>query len=260
MRSVTLELRGYRWRLYMVLVAASVVGEPVVAEAQRGRFFGSRLARQANVSYDGRFTFVRAEYARYGGWAADYPTMETNLNTIFREITELKPHTDGTNVFRFDDPELFRFPIAYLSEPGYWFPDDREAQGLREYLQKGGFLIADDFHFPNEWAVFEGAIRRVLPNARIDRLELSHPIFNTFFHITSLRVPYPVRLGEQGLMGEFFGIHEQNDPERRLQVIINYNIDLGDYVEWSAETLYDPRSTNEAYKFMINYVIYGLTH
>ena len=45
-----------------------------------------------------------------------------------------------------------------------------------------------------------------------------------------------------------------------LQVIINYNIDLGDYVEWSAETLYDPQNTNEAYKFMINYLIYGLTH
>jgi hypothetical protein len=25
--------------------------------------------------YDGRFTFVRAEYRQYGGWAADYPTM-----------------------------------------------------------------------------------------------------------------------------------------------------------------------------------------
>jgi hypothetical protein len=252
------ELRIPRRRALGWLVVALVVAVPLVASAQRGRFFG--FARQANVAYDGSFTFLRAEYARYGGWAADYPTMETNLNTILREITELRPHAGGTNVYSFDDPELFHHPIAYLSEPGYWFPDDREVLGLRTYLQKGGFLIADDFHFPNEWAVFENAIRRVLPNARIDRLELSHPIFDTFFHIKSLRVPYPGRLGEQGLMGEFFGIHDQNDPSRPLQVIINYNIDLGDYVEWSAETLYDPQSTNEAYKFMINYLIYGLTH
>jgi hypothetical protein len=164
-----------------------------------------RYSRLPNVAYDGRFTFVRAEYARYGGWAADYPAMETNLNTILRDITELRPHDGGTNVFTFDDAELYRFPISYLSE-------------------------------------------------------LSHPIFNTFFQIKSLRVPYPGRLGEQGLMGEFFGIHEQNDPTRPLQVIINYNIDLGDYVEWSAENLYNKESTNEAYKFMVNYVIYGLTH
>ena len=108
--------------------------------------------------------------------------------------------------------------------------------------------------------MFEAAIRRVLPDARIERLDISHPIFNTFFQIDSLKVPYPGRLGERGLMGEFFGIHENNDPSRRLTVMINYNIDIGDYVEWSGENLYNREATNEAYKFMINYVIYGLTH
>ncbi len=76
--------------------------------------------------------------------------METNLSTILHEITELRPHPDGTNVHTFDDPDLLRFPVAYLSEPGYWFPDAGEVVGLRQYLQKGGFLIADDFHFQNE--------------------------------------------------------------------------------------------------------------
>lgn len=241
------------------IVVLLVVAVPLVALAQRGGFFGFR-GRYRNIEYDGRFTFVRVEYAQYGSWAADYPTMETNLNTILREITELRPHTGGTNVHASDDPEMFRYPVAYLTEPGYWFPDEREVVGLREYLQKGGFLIVDDFHFDNEWAVFERGIRRVLPNARFERLELSHPIFNTFFQIKSLKVPYPGRLGEQGLMGEFLGIHEENDPKRPIQVIINYNIDLGDYVEWSAQDLYNPQSTNEAYKFMINYVLYGLTH
>jgi uncharacterized protein DUF4159 len=241
------------------IVLALIVAIPLAAAAQRRGFFGSRWSIR-NVVYDGRFTFVRAEYRQYGGWAADYPTMETNLNQILREITELRPHADGTNVHAFDDPELFKYPIAYLSEPGYWYPSDAEVLGLREYLQKGGFLIADDFHFPEEWRVFEQAIRRVIPTARIDRLELSHPIFNSFFMIKSLHVPYPGRLGEQGLMGEFYAIHEENDDRRPVQVIINYNIDLGDYVEWSAESLYNPQSTNEAYKFMINYLVYGLTH
>ena len=186
--------------------------------------------------------------------------MEQNLNTILREITEVRPHPRGTNVYTFDAVDLLHHPMAYLSEPGYWYRTGLEVLRLREYLQKGGFLIADDFHFEDEWAVFQRAIRLVLPQARIERLDLSHPIFNTFFQIKSLRVPYPGRLGEMGLMGEFYGIYEDNDPHKRLQVIINYNIDLGDYVEWSAEDLYNPQSTNEAYKFMVNYVIYGLTH
>jgi hypothetical protein len=53
-------------------------------------------------------------------------------------------------------------------------------------------------------------------------------MFNSFFRIESLKVPYPGRPGEQGLMGEFFGIYEDNDPAKRLMVVINYNIDLGD--------------------------------
>lgn len=252
-------MRLFRSRRLGYLLVALALAIPLAAFAQRG-FGGGRGRRYPNVTYDGRFTFLRAEYQQYGGWAADYPTMETNLNSILKEITTLRPHTAGTNVVTFDDPELLRHPIAYLSEPGYWFPDEAEVLGLRQYLQKGGFLIADDFHFEEEWRVFESAIRRVLPSSEIQRLELSHPIFGNFFRINSLKVPYPGRLGEQGLMAEFFGIHEDNDPTGRLQVIINYNVDLGDYVEWSAETLYNRDSTNEAYKFMINYIMYGMTH
>src|SRR5687768_10398169 len=221
-------------RLVVVLAVLVVVALPLVAAAQRGgRFFGfgSRYGQFENVPYDGRFTFARVQYARYTGWAADYPQMERNLTTILHEITEMRPHLTGSNVHTFDDPELLKYPISYLSEPGYWFPSQAEALGLREYLARGGFLIVDDFHFENEWRVFETAMRNVLPTGKIERLEISHPIFNTFFEIDTLKVPYPGRLGEQGLMGEFFGIYEDNDPRKRLTVIINYNIDIGDYVE-----------------------------
>ena len=159
--------------------------------------------------------------------------MEQNLTLILNELTLLRTRTDGSNILRMDDPELLKFPIAYLSEPGYWYPSDSEAAGLRTYLAKGGFLIVDDFHFAEEWRVFEAAMRKVLPDGRIDRLELSHPVFNTFFSIKSLDVPYPGRLGENGLMGEFYGIHEGNDPANRLMVVINYNMDIGDYMEHS---------------------------
>ena len=76
-------------------------------------------------------------------------------------------------------------------------------------------------------------MRRVLPAGRIDRLDVTHPVFNTFFAIKSLDVPYPGTAGPRALMGEFFGIYEDNDPAKRLMVVINYNMDLGDYVEWS---------------------------
>ena len=182
------------------------------------------------------------------------------LTLILRDISLLPAHPNGSNIFRMDDPELLKFPIAYLSEPGYWQPSESEVLGLRTYLQKGGFLIVDDFHFENEWRVFESAMRRVLPDTRIDRLDAAHPIFNSFFSIKSLDIPYPGRLGEQGLTGEFYGIHEGNNKSKRLMVVIDYNMDIGDYMEHSGQGWYSVDPTNEAFKFGINYLMYGLTH
>jgi hypothetical protein len=250
-------------RRHSILAACLlVVALPLAVLAQRGGFFGGggRGRLNPNVPYDGSFTLVRVRYSSYTGWRADYPTMEQHLSSMLENLTSMRPHVDGSNVHTFDDPELLRFPLAYLSEPGYWYPSPTEVVGLREYLQKGGFLIVDDFHFANEWDVFENAMRQVLPDARFVPLDIAHPIFNTFFAIESLKVPYPGRLGEQGLMGEFYGIHEDNDPTKRLMAIINYNIDIGDYVEWSDRDVYSQLPTNEAYKFAINYIIYGLTH
>ena len=253
--------------LFGVLAAILGLGATVALAAQRGDWFGygRRAYAGSNVPYDGRFVFARIAYSGYGSWAYDYPDMERNFTTILQELTSVAPHLEGSNILTLDDPELLKFPVAYLTEPGYWYPSDAEVDGLRTYLAKGGFLIVDDFfdpynHFGEEWTTFERAMRRVLPDARIDRLDISHSAFNSFFALKSLAVPYPGGWGERGLMGEFYGIHEDNDTSRRLMVIINYNMDIGDYMEWSATGTYAVAPTNEAYKFGINYVLYGLTH
>ena len=228
-----------------------------------GGFFGRGRARcyaSDNIPYDGKFNVVRIVYRGYGSWDADCPVMERNLATMLTELTSIVPHREANNILLLDDPELLKYPVAYLTEPGYWHPNEDEVEGLRTYLDKGGFLIVDDFHFPDEWDVFERAIHRVVPGGILQRLDVTHPVFNTFFSIKTLAIPYPGNLGRQGLMGEFYGIHEENNPDKPLKVIVNYNIDVGDYLEWSGDDRYEFMATNEAYKLMINYVVYGLTH
>ena len=190
-----------------------------------------RFVAEPNVAYDGRFTFARIRYQVHGrsGWEFDYPEMERNLMTAMRELTTLRPHERGSNIHTLDDPELLRYPVAYLSEPGYWIPDSAEVAGLRDYLAKGGFLIVDDF-MRGEWINFEHQMLRVLPGARFVRLQPGDQVLDTFFHVDSLKMPYP---HNPYLQAEFFGIHEENDPDRRLMVVINYNNDIGDYMEWS---------------------------
>lgn len=230
---------------------------------------GGRRDREAipfagNTPYDGRLTFARLRFNPLGGdggfrrdlkWDHDFPRAERNLMKIVRELSLIRPYMNGGNVFTADDPALHRFPIAYLSEPGFWTVSDAEAKGLRAYLQKGGFLIVDDF-FGGHWFNFEAQMRLVLPNSRIVRLDASHPIFDSFFRITSLDYTHP----NFGIASEFHGVFEDNDPSKRLMMIVNYNNDIGDYWEWSDGGFIPIELSNEAYKLGVNYLMYALTH
>ncbi len=243
------------WAAAAVALAATVAGLGSVAEGQR---FGRRVLIEPNIAYDGRFTFARLRYqvVRRSGWEFDYPDMERNLMTMVREVTSVQGHDRHSNIHDMDDPELLKYPVAYLSEPGYWHPSASEVEGLRTYLAKGGFLIVDDF-LRGEWINFEQQMRRVLPDARIERLDVNHPVFHAFFSIASLDMRYPT---DPSLPAQFLGIHEGNDPSRRLLVVINYNTDIGDYMEHSGQGWWPVNITNDAYKFAINYLVYALSH
>ena len=242
------------YRLATALILLALLA--LTAAAALGQRWRVRI--EANAPYDAQFTFARIRYADHGrsGWHFDYPAMERNLMTMVRELTTVVPHVDASNIHTLDDAEIMKYPIAYLSEPGYWLPSEAEVQGLRNYLAKGGFLIVDDF-MRGEWYNFERQMLRVLPAARIEQLDVSHPVFQTFFPLTTLEMSYP---HDASLQAQFHGIFENNDRAGRLLVIINYNNDIGDYMEWSGAGWWPVNITNDAYKLAINYLIYGLTH
>jgi hypothetical protein len=242
-----------------VVVALILAGATAIRTAHAQRRGGRGVFVEPNASYDGKFTFVRLRYRVYGrsGWEFDYPAMERNFMTILKDLTSMQLHQRESNIYDMDDPELMKYPIAYLSEPGYWYPSKSEADGLRRYLAKGGFLIVDDFYF-NQWENFERSMRMVIPNAVFAPLKVDHPIFDSFFHISTLDgMAHPDNRAAKAI---YLGIYENNDPTRRLIAIINYNNDIGDYMEWSGEGWYPVNMSNDAYKLATNYIIYGLTH
>ncbi len=244
-----------RSRRRVVVMSIAVVLALVLTAAHAG----SQRRRpwvEPNAAYDGRYTFVRLRYDGHPGWSYDYPAMERNFMTILHDLSTVRPHVRESNVFDMDDPDLFKYSVAYLSEPGFWYPEPAQVDGLRRWLLKGGFLIVDDFLY-NQWGPFEAAIKRVLPEAQIMPLTVEHPIFHSFFSIESLDgMHHP---GTPDARAQFHGIFEDNDPSRRLMVIINYNNDIGDYMEWSGEGWYPVNLSNDAYKFATNYIVYGLT-
>jgi uncharacterized protein DUF4159 len=261
-------------RALIALIGLAGLATVVAALAQDPRPlepFGGRRAPfvepTSNEPFDGRVNFVRIRYqssfggfGRRGGggepgWAHDYPTADTHMMKILHELTLLRPRVEGSNVYSLADPDLHNHPIAYMSEPGGWLTDDEEAKGLRSYLAKGGFIIFDDFR-DYDWDNLVEQMRRVLPDAHWVELTSSHPIFHSFFEIDDLS--FLPSYGNR--MPTYWGIYEENDPSRRLIALANRDNDLGEYWEFS-DTGYAPVDlSNQAYKFGVNYFIYGLTH
>jgi len=236
-----------------------------------------------NIPYDGRFAFARIKYTPccgflgyyyrgLPGWAHGYVPdprrgsgrAEDNLMKIMNEVTYLNPHLDGSVVVGLDDPLLMKYPVAYMVEPGFWTMNDREAAGLRAWLKKGGFLIIDDFRHDGDrlptgggWEAMESNLRRALPENKILPLDPSMKVFDSFFTIPSFDV---IPQDYDRDRPEFFGVFEDNDPQKRLMVVINYSTDISNFWEFSATGFRPIEDSNQAYKLGVDYIMYGMTH
>ena len=232
---------------------------PVIAGQERfGRFFAPRATA---VEYDSTYAFTRIRYgtrtrSNYG-WEHDYPQADRNFTAILDYITNMRVNQTGSNIFDLDDPRIFENPVIYMSEPGGWITDEAEVASLRAYLLKGGFIIFDDFDGEPEWRNLVVQMKAVLPEHDFLRLDVDHPIFQSFYGLQNLNIPHPMA---RGLEPQFLALFEDNRLDGRMMAIANWNNDIGDYWEWSAEGLYGDAPTNDAYRLGVDYLVYEMTH
>ena len=252
-----------RWMRSLVLVALTSVA--AVSAQPRSAGWGRR-----ELPYDGQFTFVRLRWksgtygTRVAGsgvnfWLHEFPRAEQNLMKILDDLTIIDVKTDGSLVLALDDPNLFKYPIAMMWEPGFWVMTDQDAERLREYLLKGGFVIFNDFEL-EQWDNFEAQMQRVVPGARWIPLDGTHQVFGSCFRVEKVDFPHPRNHHLYGFKPLYFGLFEDNDPTRRLMAIANYNTNLAEYWQMAGTGFIPIDSANEAFKLGVNYMMYGLTH
>ncbi len=223
------------------------------------------------IPYDGRFTFLRVYFESGGGglrgfggrggrgeppWAHDYPRAETNFAKILSETTMMTPYMGGSRVLPMDDPEIFKYPVIYMVEVGYWRPSDAEVAALGAYLEKGGFLIVDDFRDRQIYPFLE-VLQRAIPGIQPLEMPTDHEIFDAFFRIED---PYALIPPYGRSRPVYLGLFENNDTNGRLMAILNYNNDIAEYWEFSDRGYYPIDLNNDAFKFGVNYVVYAMTH
>ncbi len=187
-------------------------------------------------------------------WAHDYPRSDRNFAKILAEVTQIPCDSEGHQIVSLEDDEIFKYPWTYMCEVGYLDLTPKEAATLRAYLDRGGFVVVDDFRGEREWNNFTTEMRKVYPNRAFQELQVNHPVFQCFYNIKTLDMVPPYA---RYLKPKFYGM---SDEKGRLQMVVNFNNDISEYWEWSDEGWMPIELSNEAYKFGINYVIYALTH
>jgi hypothetical protein len=236
------------------ILTAAIAG---IVIAQRFRaedsFFGYRS--QKNEPPPTEFVFARWEYSSGNdGWSHDYPDAEEHINQLIHDATKIETEKMSYRVVSMASDEIFKYPFGYLSEPGQMRLNEEEIKHFREFVDRGGFVMLDDFDGPRQFAVMKQNIDRVFPDRQMYRMTDDHAILNTYYKIDSLYVESPYNVGAPA---EFYGI---NNSQGELAVIICANNDIGDFWEWLDSPMYPLRPSAEGVKMGINFVLYAMTH
>ena len=223
------------------------------------------LSSHRQPPQDTEFVFARVQFTSNGpgrgprgnhripGWAHDYPDGEEHILQVANEATGINLNKMSYVIVRLDSDELYRYPFAYFSEVGEMTMTEREVEHIREYFNRGGFAVVDDFDGDSlQW--FENQMRLAFPNRSFVELTVDHPAFHTFYDVKTLDVapPYP-----QAGPPKFYGYF---DERGRLCMILDYNNDMGDFWEWIDQPMYPLEPSTEGLRFGINYLLYSLTH
>lgn len=271
-------MRRWVWGLFLVLTfPALVMGQGGESDPRYFKdFFLGHYDDLASLypqtKQKNQLTFTRLIYNGrlphfWKNWYTDYPKGDQQLIFTLRRLVpawDLAPQGRAIPIIH---PDLFAYPFVYSCEAGQMVLDKKSARTLREYLDRGGFWMIDDFWGSREWAHFEKEIEKVFPEHPIVDLPLNFPLFHCFYDINeitqvpnvgyALNSPGAPTWEQDGYVPQVKGIF---DHRGRLCVLINFNSDLMDAVEWTDEPKYPTRFSTYAAKMFVNAITYALTH
>ncbi len=219
------------------------------------------------------YTSVRRE-ANGLGWSTDYPFGALNLMIRLSELTKTRVTKQPSGepeywVVGLMDDSLFDCPFIIGTDVGTIGLSDMEAQRLRQYLLKGGFLWVDDYWGTAAAEQWASEIHKALPEYRIVDVPQDHPIRHMLFDVNEVpQVPGinfwrssgggTSERGEDSPHADYQAIA---DNHGRIMVAMTHNTDIGDSMEREGEEPeFFMRFSAAGYAVTIDMVLYALTH
>jgi Domain of unknown function (DUF4159) len=250
------------------LLAAQFTGYPQTGMLYKdGQWFPPE-----NMREHAEWTFARFKYDlgsefgfyRFQRWEADYPKADRQFVLGVKRLTRIDTRSKE-HVVDADSDVLFNYPWIYVEDPGAWHINAAQAKRLREYIDRGGFIMLDDSWGEQEWSVMANGVHEILPGRPIVDLPDGDPLFNIVYNLGhKVQIPgtrhiwgHRWRLGPDESTPRWSAVR---DDKGRIVIAICQNSDVGDAWEWADSPQYPQPAASQAYRIGVNYIIYSMTH
>src|SRR5947209_817831 len=274
--------------LYVVLCGLGFIGAVYALQRQLPRPFSEYngteyrigdIPMPDDVAARGEWTFARLMYppgandgyrGRFDGdwrqglslWTQDFPRADRHFSLAVRRLTRIATRSVEQCVNLDDGDDVYDWPWLYAVQVGEWGITDAQAKKLRDYLLRGGFFMADDFHGTVEWSVFQESMRRVFPDRPIIDIPSSDAIFHTVYDLDDrYQIVGAEHLDEgpklDGFLAHWRGIF---DDRGVVMVAASFNSDVGDSWEWADDPRYPEKFSALGVRLGVNYIVYAMTH
>ena len=268
--------------VFLVVAALASSADVQFQQRRGGGRFGRGMGAISNPNYDGAFMFCRIMFRNAsngdgGGWSVDWPRADENLSFRLSELTRTSVSQSSAGDWNHvvipltDTERLSKCPFIMMTEPGGTYFDEAEATGLRTYLQKGGFLWADDFWGDYAFEHWMNELRKALPSSDypLSDVPLDHQLFHVLYDVKAIaQIPsinfwYGTggRTSERGQDSATPHVRAVSDREGRILVVMTHNTDFGDAFEREGDSReYFETFAGAGYAFGVNTLLYAMTH
>jgi len=249
-----------RWKMFIAGAALGALCLSPDLSAIAAQVFGFwRGPVVQNTPPPTEFVVARWRYSNNGniggmGWAHNYPEGEMHLNQFIRGVTNINVEHLSYRIVNLSSDEVFEYPFALVSEPGEMALNEKEFRNLREYVNRGGFVLIDDFDGPWQFDNFRRQLRYAFPTQDLHRLTAEHTAFNLFYVIRSLTIFATYVPGDEPI---FYGLDREDGT---LAIVACFNNDLENFWDWIGSSAYPLRPATEAFRVGANLAIYSMTH
>ncbi len=199
-----------------------------------------------------------------GNWTNDYPASSRHLMMAVNRLTLINGRGAEQPVNLEDGDDVYNWPFLYAARATSISLTDEMLDRLRDYLNRGGFLVADDMWGPAEHQAIFDTVKRLYPDRELVELGDNDAVMHMLFDLNDR---YQIlgqwaRYTHRPLDGVSYDAHWRGvfDEKGRMVIAVWLNSDTGDSWEWADDPSYPEAWSALGFRIVLNHIVYAMTH